>query len=69
MIGGLGWTELIIILAIVLVIFGPKKLPEIGSGIGKAISNFKNATNEPDTIEVAHIKEKGEEEAKEKAES
>jgi sec-independent protein translocase protein TatA len=38
---GLGTQELIIILAIVFLIFGAKKLPEIGSGLGKAIKNFK----------------------------
>ena len=37
---GLGSQELIIILAIVFLIFGAKKLPEIGSGLGKAIRNF-----------------------------
>ena len=48
---GLGPTELIIILIIVLVIFGAKKLPEIGSGLGKGITNFKKAVKEPDKIE------------------
>ena len=43
---GLGHMELIIILLIVLVIFGAGKLPEIGSGIGKGIRNFKNATHD-----------------------
>ena len=52
MIGGIGLPELLIILVIVLVIFGAKKLPEIGGGIGKAISNFKKATNEPEEIDV-----------------
>ncbi|ADU62795.1 MAG: twin-arginine translocase TatA/TatE family subunit [Pseudodesulfovibrio sp.] len=52
MIGGFGVWELLIILVIVLVIFGAKKLPEIGGGIGKAISNFKKATNEPDEIDI-----------------
>ena len=52
MIGGFGVWELLIILVIVLVIFGAKKLPEIGGGIGQAISNFKRATNEPDEIDV-----------------
>ncbi|MBF0450242.1 MAG: twin-arginine translocase TatA/TatE family subunit [Candidatus Magnetomorum sp.] len=42
---GIGMPELVIILVIVLVVFGAGKLPEIGSGIGKAIRNFKQATN------------------------
>ena len=43
---GLGPWELIIILVIVLIIFGAGKLPEIGSGLGKGIRNFKKATKE-----------------------
>ncbi len=54
---GLGFTELLIILIIIIVIFGGKKLPEIGAGIGKAITNFKKATNEPDEIDVTPKKE------------
>jgi len=46
---GLGATELIIILVIVLIIFGAGKLPEIGAGIGKGIKNFKKATSEDDS--------------------
>lgn len=42
---GLGVSELLIILVIVLVIFGAGKLPEIGSGIGKGIRNFKKASS------------------------
>ena len=38
---GLGTQELVIILAIVFLIFGAKRLPELGSGLGKAIKNFK----------------------------
>lgn len=49
---GLGTTELIVILVIVVILFGGKKLPEIGSGIGKSIKNFKKATKEvPETEE------------------
>jgi sec-independent protein translocase protein TatA len=40
--------HLIIILIIVLVIFGPGKLPDMGSAIGKAIRGFKQAMNEPE---------------------
>lgn len=43
---GIGMPELIIILVIILIIFGAGKLPEIGGGMGKAIKNFKKATNE-----------------------
>ena len=43
---GIGMPELIIILIIILIIFGAGKLPEIGGGMGKAIRNFKKATNE-----------------------
>ena len=40
---GLGATELIIILVIVVIMFGATRLPEIGKGIGEAIKNFKKS--------------------------
>jgi sec-independent protein translocase protein TatA len=42
----LGFTEVIIIVAIVIVIFGANRLPELGRGLGKGIRNFKDATKE-----------------------
>lgn len=41
-------THLLLILVIVLIIFGPGKLPEIGGAIGKSIRGFKQAMNEPE---------------------
>ena len=43
---GLGIPELLIILAIIILIFGANRLPEIGRGIGKGIKNFKDSTKE-----------------------
>ncbi|MDR7866050.1 MAG: twin-arginine translocase TatA/TatE family subunit [Sporomusaceae bacterium] len=41
----IGMTELILVLVIVLVVFGPSKLPEVGKAIGKSIRGFKEETN------------------------
>jgi len=54
---GLGMPELIVILIIILIIFGAGKLPEIGSGIGKGIRNFKKATHEK-TDEISSPEDK-----------
>ena len=43
---GIGTTELIIIMFIILLIFGAKKLPELAKGLGKGIREFKKASNE-----------------------
>ena len=45
---GLGMPELIIIMVIVLLLFGAKKLPEVASGLGKSIKGFKKAMQEPE---------------------
>ena len=52
MFGSLGFTELILILFIVLIIFGAGKLPQLGEGIGKAIKGFKKSVHEADVIEA-----------------
>ncbi|MEE8328914.1 MAG: twin-arginine translocase TatA/TatE family subunit [Thermodesulfovibrionia bacterium] len=54
---GLGPTELILILIIIVVLFGASKLPEIGKGIGEAIRNFKKSTSEPPEIDVTPKKD------------
>ena len=46
MLGGLGFSELMVILVIVLVLFGAKRLPEIGGSIGKGIREFKKNIND-----------------------
>ncbi len=51
MFGSLGFTELILILFIVLIIFGAGKLPQLGEGVGKAIKGFKKSVNEAEAIE------------------
>jgi sec-independent protein translocase protein TatA len=62
---GLGATELIIILVIVVILFGATRLPEIGRGIGEAIKNFKKSTSESPEIDVTP-KDKSEESEKSK---
>lgn len=48
---GLGIPELILILVIALVVFGPKKLPEISKALGKSIKEFRNSTSDiTDTV-------------------
>jgi sec-independent protein translocase protein TatA len=47
MLGGkIGWMELLIILVIALIFFGPSKLGDLGKGLGDAIKNFKGAMKE-----------------------
>lgn len=43
---GMGGTEIVVILVVVLLLFGPKKLPELAKGLGQGIREFKRASNE-----------------------
>jgi sec-independent protein translocase protein TatA len=54
---GIGTSELLIILGIAVLLFGARRLPEIGSGMGKAIKNFKGAISGEDEIDVTPKKE------------
>jgi TatA/E family protein of Tat protein translocase len=46
MFGSLGMPELIVIFVIALIVFGPRKLPELGRSLGRSLAEFKKATNE-----------------------
>ena len=70
---GLGVPELVLILIIGLVVFGPGRLPDIGKALGKSIKEFKSANNEPQqdarteinvTEEAKHLPEREKTEAK-----
>jgi sec-independent protein translocase protein TatA len=65
---GIGMTELLIILAIVLVIFGAGKLPEIGAGMGSAIGNFRKSVREQNEIDITPSEEEKKTEGKEEGE-
>lgn len=51
--GNIGAWELVIIVILVVVIFGGRKLPELGRGLGKGLANFRQAVREPDS--TTHI--------------
>ncbi len=58
LIGPLGWSELLIILFLVLLFFGPRRLPEVAESIGKSIRRFKKSTQEiKDEIESKDLSE------------
>jgi TatA/E family protein of Tat protein translocase len=46
LVGPLGWSEILIIFFIILIIFGPRKLPEVADALGRSIQKFKKASRE-----------------------
>jgi sec-independent protein translocase protein TatA len=52
---GIGTTELLIILAIVVLIFGASKLPQLGAGLGKGIQNFKKSARGDDEADELKV--------------
>ncbi|UCC63557.1 MAG: twin-arginine translocase TatA/TatE family subunit [Anaerolineae bacterium] len=63
MFGNLGTTELILILAIVLLIFGVGKLPQLGRGLGQSIREFRSSMSAEDEKKEEEEEEKTEEES------
>src|SRR6187551_2758648 len=70
MLPSLGFPELMIIMVIALIIFGPRKLPELGRSLGKSIGEFKKASNElRNTLDdEIRVEEQREQKAKSEAE-
>jgi sec-independent protein translocase protein TatA len=54
---GIGATELLIVFGIVIVLFGARRLPELGAGVGKAIRNFKTGLSGKDELDVTPQKD------------
>ena len=60
MLGSIGMPELLVIFVIALLVFGPRKLPELARALGKSINEFKRATNDlRDTVEREIDQEQG----------
>ena len=59
--GMAGWSELLLILALALILFGPKRLPEIAEAMGKSIRKFKSATRDASEEVKREIDEVGRE--------
>ena len=62
--GGLGTTEIIIILAIILLLFGGKKIPELMRGLGKGVKEFKDGQNGVDSSNTANTNTNTEDKSK-----
>jgi len=55
--GPLGWTEMVVIFFVALVVLGPKKLPELGKTIGKGLREFRRASDDLKTTWHDHLRE------------
>ena len=52
----IGWTEVLLILIIILVLFGPKKLPELARAIGNSVREYRKTVNEPEKKKKRELK-------------
>ena len=59
----IGWTEVILVLGVGLLIFGPKKIPELGQALGKTLRIVKDELNTTDVEETAYLEEEDEKQA------
>ncbi|MGG6295988.1 twin-arginine translocase TatA/TatE family subunit [Leptolyngbya sp. AN02str] len=59
MLFGLGWPEVTVIGVVALLIFGPKKIPELGGALGKTLRGFKEEMNKPDELEESDTDTEG----------
>ncbi|MBP3331911.1 MAG: twin-arginine translocase TatA/TatE family subunit [Tidjanibacter sp.] len=61
LIGGLGFTELLLLVVLILLLFGAKRIPELMKSIGKGMKSFKDGLNSVENTETEEPKEKKEE--------
>jgi len=69
MFGSLGMPELIVIFVIALIIFGPRKLPELGRSLGRSLNEFKRASNELKNTLEEEVRVDEQREARQRAEA
>ena len=62
--GNLGFSEILVVAVVIILLFGVKRLPELGSGLGEAIANFRKAYKDGQAIDVTQKEEKKEVEHK-----
>ena len=53
----IGWTEVILVLGVGLLIFGPKKIPELGNALGKTLRGFKEEMNNDEPADEAYLED------------
>ena len=68
LLGGIGAPELVVILIIVLVLFGPKRLPQLGSSLGKTVKNIREGMESEDAEDVEYEDDEAEDDEDEEPE-